>query len=142
MGRIIALDYGKKRVGVAVTDPLKLIATGLSTVSTSEIKRFLNDYLHHEEVEKLVIGYPKQMNNQPSEAIKYIQPFIAWLKDRFPGLEIELYDERFTSKMAERALINGGVRKMARRDKSLIDKISAVIILESYLDYQENSLKN
>ncbi len=140
MGRILAIDYGKKRVGVAVTDPLKLIANGVSTVPTSEIKTFLEDYIQQENVEKLVIGFPKQMNNQPSENVKYIQPFLAWIRNHFPDIDLELYDERFTSKIAERTLIDGGVRKMARRNKNLIDKISAVLILESYLDYQKNKL--
>jgi len=134
VGRILALDYGKKRVGVAVSDPLKITANGLDTVGTVRIKEFIEGYLVKENIECLVIGYPKQMNDQVSEAEKYIAPFIKWFAQAYPNIRIERVDERFTSKLAGKALIDGGVKKMARRDKSLVDKISAVIILQSYLE--------
>ena len=134
MGRILALDYGKKRVGVAVSDHLKITANGLDTVETNIIKEFVKGYLAKENIECLVIGYPKQMDDKISEAEKYITPFIKWVTRAYPDIRIERVDERFTSKLAEKALIDGGAKKMARRNKSLVDKISAVIILQSYLE--------
>ncbi len=138
MGRLLCLDYGKKRVGVAVTDPLKIIAGGLRTVPTHEIRDYLRSYLAGEEVDCLVVGYPKTIRNEPSEAVRYIDPFIRWFRKEFPGVPVDLYDERFTSRMAERSLIEAGVPKMARRDKSLVDKLSASLILQSYLDASRN----
>lgn len=134
MGRILALDYGKKRVGVAVTDPLKISANGLKTVETRNIKDFLTDYLNKEVIECLVVGYPTQMNYQVSEAENYIRPFIEWFTKMYPEIRIARVDERFTSQIAGKTMIDGGVRKMARRDKALVDKISAVIILQSFLE--------
>ena len=133
MGRILALDYGKKRVGMAVTDPLKITANGLETVQTNDVKDFLISYLEREAIECVVVGMPKQMNNRPSEAARYVESFIEWFCNTYPGVRLERMDERFTSKMAERALIEGGVKKMKRRDKGLVDKVSAVLILQSYL---------
>ena len=138
MGRILALDYGKKRVGIAVTDPLKITANGLDTVETNRLKEFIKGYLAKEKIECLVIGFPKQMDNKVSEAENYIGPFISWFSKAYPDIMIERVDERFTSIIAGQALIDGGVKKMARREKSLVDKISAIIILQSYLE----SLKN
>jgi len=135
MGRILALDYGKKRVGMAITDPLQIIANGLNTVNTRDIKDFLIGYLDKEDIECVVVGEPKQLSNQPSESVRYIDPFITWFGKKFPGMRLERMDERFTSKIAERAIIDGGVKKMKRRDKKLVDKVSAVIILQSYLEY-------
>ncbi len=134
MSRILALDIGRKRSGIAVTDPLKIIANGLITVPTSALTDFIKDYLAKEPVELIVIGYPKQMNNQPSEAVKYIDPIVNRIKKLFPNLPVELADERFTSKMAFQAMIDSGVKKSDRRNKELIDTVSATIILQSYLE--------
>ena len=135
MGRILALDYGKKRVGLAVTDPLQITANGLDTVDTRNIKEFLTGYLEKEDIDCVVVGEPKQMSNLPSESVRFIDPFIKWFSKTFPEMRLERMDERFTSKMAERAIIDGGVKKMKRRNKELVDKVSAVIILQSYLEY-------
>ncbi len=140
MGRILALDYGRKRTGIAVTDPLRIIATGLDTVSSSEVFEFLTNYTRREKVDTIVVGYPVQMDNSPSEAVHYIDPFVRELRKRFPSLEIILADERFTSKMATRAMIEAGAKKKQRQDKAMIDKISAVIILQSFME-ANNRLK-
>lgn len=134
MGRILAIDYGKKRVGLAVTDPMQMIASPLTTIAANEIEPFLTDYLQKEEVDEFVIGYPVQMNNKPSESVKYIDPFLKRLQKLFPDKPVHLLDERFTSKMALRTMIDGGVRKKDRRDKSMVDRISASIILQSFLE--------
>ena len=138
MGRIIGIDYGAKRIGLAVTDPLQLFASPLNTVSPNEFDNFIEDYLKTKEVDAFVIGYPVQMNNQPSESVKYINPFIKKLKKTFPEKNIHLVDERFTSQMAFRTMIDGGVKKRDRQDKSMVDKISASIILQSFLDNRSN----
>ena len=135
MGRIIAIDYGRKRVGLAVTDPLRIIATGLETVPAAQTINYLQEYLSKNSVDTFLVGYPKQMNNEFSEAIQYIDPFIAKLKKEFPNVPVVLADERFTSKMAMRTMIEGGMKKTDRRDKAMVDKISAVIMLQSYLEY-------
>lgn len=124
-------------MGIAVTDPLQLIATGLCTVSTSEIEKFLKDYFAKESVERIVVGLPKQMDNTSSESMVYIKPFLARLAKLFPQMPVEAYDERFTSKLAQRAIIDAGVKKMDRRDKSLVDMVSATIILQSYMQSKE-----
>lgn len=134
MGRILGIDYGRKRVGLAVTDPLKIFASPLETVMTHELDRFIEEYLTTEEVDAFVIGFPVQMNNKPSESVKYVDPFIKKLKKKFPDKTIHLVDERFTSQMAFRTMIDGGVKKEKRKDKSMVDKISASIILQSFLD--------
>ena len=138
MGRLLCLDYGRKRVGVAHTDPLKIIASGLETISTHKIREFLKAYLAAERVDCLVVGYPKTVRNEPSEAVRYIDPFVKWFRNEYPAIPVDLYDERFTSKMAERSLLEAGVPKMARRDKSLVDRISASLILQSYMDAVKN----
>jgi putative Holliday junction resolvase len=138
MGRILAIDYGTKRIGLAVTDPLQIFASPLNTVSPNEFDNFIEGYLKTEEVDAFVIGYPVQMNNQPSESVKYINPFIKKLKKTFPEKNIHLVDERFTSQMAFRTMIDGGVKKRDRQDKSMVDKISASIILQSFLDNRSN----
>jgi putative Holliday junction resolvase len=138
MGRILAIDYGKKRIGLAVTDPLQIFASPLDTVSPNEFDRFIEGYLKTEEVDEFVIGYPVQMNNQPSEAVRYINPFIKKLNKAYPEKRIHLADERFTSQMAFRIMIDGGVKKKDRLDKSMVDKISASIILQSFLDKRTN----
>ncbi len=135
MGRIIAIDYGQKRVGIAVTDPLKIIATGLETVHSKDIFEFLTNYIKNEDVEKIVVGYPVTLKNKASQALEFINPFIKKLIRTFPDIDIETYDERFTSKMAQAAIIAGGVKKKNRQNKALTDKISAVIILQSYMEY-------
>ncbi len=138
MGRILAIDYGRKRTGLAVTDPLKMIANALKTIKTEDIWLFLDEYMAKQEVECIVAGYPKQMNNEPSEAVQYINPFLKKLEKKYPGIKIELMDERFTSKMAQQTMIDGGVKKMKRRDKALLDSISATIILQSYIEKNDN----
>jgi putative Holliday junction resolvase len=143
MGRIIGIDYGTKRIGLAVTDPLQIFASPLNTVNVREFDDFINTYLKSEEVDAFVIGYPLQMNNLPSESVRYINPFIKRLKKMFPEKHIHLIDERFTSQMAQRIMIDGGVKKKDRQDKSMVDKISASIILQSFLDNRLNtSAKN
>lgn len=134
MGRILALDYGRKRTGIAVTDEEKIIATGLTTVLSKDLLKFLSDYFKNEDVDYMVIGEPKDMMNRPSDSTKYIEGFIGALKKKFPDLVIKRYDERFTSVMAFQTMIDGGLSKSKRRDKELIDKLSATIILQSYLD--------
>ena len=138
MGRIVAIDYGKKRVGLAVSDPCGIIATVLQTVLSHEIFKFLQDYIAHEKVDLFVVGHPKQMDNQDSESMVYIRPFLAALKRKFPEIPIVMYDERFTSVLAHKALIEGGAKKKTRQDKALIDTMSATIILTSYMEQQRN----
>ena len=133
MARILAIDYGKKRTGIAVTDELQLIASGLTTIDTKTIFSFLSDYFEKENVELLLVGEPKQMNNTPSESEALIRPFIEKLKIQFPDMEIKRVDERFTSKMAFQTMIDSGLKKKQRQNKALIDEISATIILQSYL---------
>lgn len=134
MSRIIAVDYGKKRVGLAVTDPLQLIATPLATVSAAEVFGYLAGYLSKEAVERFVVGLPKDLKNRDADATPLVEAFVKQLQHKFPDIPIELIDERFTSKIAFRAMIAAGVKKMDRRDKGLIDRTSAVIILQSYMD--------
>ncbi|WP_300813817.1 Holliday junction resolvase RuvX [uncultured Bacteroides sp.] len=139
MSRIIAIDYGRKRSGVAVTDTLQLIANGLSTVPTHQLLTFILDYVAKEQVERILIGLPKQMNNELSESMKYIEPFVRSLKKRLPEMPVEYVDERFTSVLAHRAMLEAGLRKKARQDKALVDEISATIILQSYLENRKYS---
>lgn len=133
MARILSIDYGKKRTGLAVTDPLQLIAGGLATVSTSELFQFLTQYIAKEPVERIVIGEPRQPNGQPSENLERVQQFVnRWRKAR-PDIPIDFFDERFTSVLAHQAMLEGGLKKKARQDKALVDEISATIILEDYM---------
>jgi len=141
MGRALAIDYGRKRCGLAVTDPLRIIASPLATVPSGELEAFLKDYLVREDVTDVIIGYPVTVNNLPSESIKYIDPFIARFRKLFPMTPLHLADERFTTQIAMRAIIDGGVKKSNRRDKALADRISASIILQSWLRSIENSNK-
>ena len=134
MGRILALDYGKVRTGIAVTDELQIIASGLTTVDTKELLNFLRKYVQEEKVEKFVIGEPKQMNNLPSESEELIKPFLRTLEGVFPKIPVERQDERFTSKMAFQTMIDSGLNKKQRRNKALVDEISATIILQAYLN--------
>ncbi len=134
MGRILSIDYGNKRVGLAVTDPLQIIATRLTTVSAEEIWEFLSGYFEREMVERVLVGYPRQLNNQPSEAIRYINPFLKKFQIIYPAMPLQLMDERFTSKLAFQAMIDAGVKKKDRQNKETIDGVSATIILQSYLE--------
>jgi len=134
MGRILAIDYGNKRVGLAVTDPLKIIATRLTTVAANDIWVFLADYFSREEVELVLVGYPKQLNNEPSEAIRYINPFLKKFQQVYVNMPVKLMDERFTSQMAFQTMIDAGVKKKDRQNKATIDGVSATIILQSYLE--------
>ncbi len=134
MGRIVGIDYGRKRTGLAVTDPLQMFASPLETVRTHDLLAFLTDYDKKEKIESFVIGDPVTMNNLPSESVKYIGPFVKQLEKSFPGKSLFRVDERFTSGMALQTMIEGGVKKSRRSEKGMADKISAAIILQSYLD--------
>lgn len=137
MGRLLAIDYGRKRCGLAVTDPLKITPGALGTVRTCDLMAWLTDYLAREEVELLLIGEPRQMNGQQSESMTYIKPFVRQLEARFPQLLIKFVDERFTSVLAQRSIREAGIgRKRRQEDKGLVDAISAVIILQTYMDMQ------
>lgn len=138
MGRILAIDYGRKRVGLAVSDPNQIIANKLATVAAHTIWDFLKTYFQNEQVDEIVVGYPLQMNNTASEAVNYINPFIRKFKEKYPGIKLEIVDERFTSKMAFQAMIDGGVKKMNRRKKEMVDAISATILLQSYMEQKRN----
>jgi putative Holliday junction resolvase len=140
MARILAIDYGRKRVGLAVTDPGQIIASRLTTVPTHTLWDFLKDYFQKEKVETVVVGYPKQMNNEASEAVRYINPFLKKFQKVYPELNLEIIDERFTSKMAFQTMIDGGLKKQQRKDKAMVDGISATIILQSYLEQKRNLL--
>ena len=130
--RILSIDYGRKRTGIAVTDPLQIIAGGLATVSTSELYDFLVDYISREQVERIIVGEPRQPNGQPSENLQRVEQFVnRWRNHQ--QVPIEMYDERFTSVLAHRAMIDGGLKKKARQDKALVDEISATIILVDYM---------
>lgn len=134
MPRIIAIDFGTKRAGLAVTDNQKLIANSLTTLHPNDVIPFLKEYSKKEEIECIVIGMPYNLNNTDNEIEKNIQSFIVNLKTNFPGVKIERMDERFTSKMAQQTILDAGIKKMERRNKSLVDKVSATIILQSYLE--------
>ena len=139
MGRILAIDYGRKRTGLAVTDVLRITANPLLTVETKELINWLTNYFAHEPVDEVVIGHPTQMNGQESESMNYIRPFIGVFKKTFPTIPVTMYDERFTSVLAHQAMIAGGMKKKARQDKAAVDKIAACIILEGYLEKIHNS---
>lgn len=134
MGRILAIDYGRKRTGIAVTDTLQMIANGLTTVPSGELVAWLSGYVSKEPVDLFVVGQPKQMNNESSENMKYVEAFVTHLKRTIPDIPVEYYDERFTSVLAHKAMLDGGLKKKKRQDKGLVDEISAVIILQSYLE--------
>ena len=134
MARIMAIDYGRKRTGIAVTDSLQMIANGLTTVPSGELVKFIQNYMAKEPVELIVVGQPKQMNNEPSDNMRYVQAFVTHLKRTLPQIPVEYYDERFTSVMAHQAMLEGGLRKKKRQEKALVDEISAVIILQAYLE--------
>ena len=136
LGRILAFDYGEKRTGLAITDELQIIASGLTTVATKKIFSFLTDYLKNETVELFIVGEPKQLNSKESESEQFIKPFIQKLKTTFPKIPIKRVDERFTSKMAFQSMIDSGLKKKHRQNKALVDEISATLILQSYLHNQ------
>ena len=140
MSRILAIDYGKKRTGIAVTDPMQIIANGLTTVPTHTLMDFLMNYVQKEQVERIIIGHPKQMNNEDSENMKNIVPFMNQLKKKMPQMPVELVDERFTSVKAQQAMITVGLKKKDRQNKALVDEISATIILQSYMESRKFKL--
>ena len=133
MGRIMAIDYGSKRVGLAVTDRLRLIASGLTTVHSKDLITYLENYLKKEEVDLIVVGEPKTLSNEKSDIARFIDPFVTHLKKKFPSVKVVRYDERFTSSIAQQTMLQGGLKKKARQDKELVDMISATIILQDYL---------
>ncbi len=136
MGRLLAIDYGRKRTGIAVSDPLQLIANGLTTVATHELTDFLKDYVGREAVDEIIVGLPVQTNGQASENQQRVRLFVARLRKLMPDVPVVFYDERFTSVLAHRAMIDGGLRQKQRRDKALVDTISATIILQSYMEHR------
>ena len=134
MGRILAIDFGKKRTGLAVTDSLRITANPLITIETKQLPDWLREYFAKETVDEVVIGHPKQMNGEDSESMQYIRPFVARFKQTFPDKPITYYDERFTSVLAHQAMIAGGMKKKTRQDKAQVDKLAACIILEGYME--------
>lgn len=134
MGRIMAIDYGRKRTGIAVSDTLQLIANGLTTVPTHQLLDFVVDYVGKEPVERILVGLPKQMNNEPSENMKRIEPFVRSLKNKLPSIPVEYVDERFTSVLAHRTMLEAGLKKKDRQNKALVDEVSATIILQTFLE--------
>lgn len=138
MGRLLAIDYGRKRCGIAVTDSLRIVANGLTTVRACDLLPFLKDYCSKEPVDAIIVGLPRRMDGSPSESTRYIDPFLKHLRREMPDMHVERYDERFTSTLAHRAMIDGGLRRMARRDKELVDEIAATIILNDYLSSLSN----
>lgn len=134
MGRIMAIDYGQKRAGLAVTDPGQIIATGLTTIHSSELIAFLKDYTQKETVDCFIVGEPRDMQNNPSDAARFIEPFVKHLKKQFPSILVERMDERFTSRMAFQTMIDAGLSKKGRQNKELVDTISATLILQSYME--------
>lgn len=138
MARILSIDYGRKRTGLAVTDPLQIIASGLATVSTSELFDWLKAYVSREAVELIVMGEPRQLDGSPSENLARVQQFVNRWRKAVPSIPIEYYDERFTSALAHRAMLDGGLRKKERQNKALVDEISATILLEDYMQRRRN----
>ena len=137
MTRLLALDYGTKRVGIAVTDELQLIASGLCTIRTHDCMDFLIEYLSKESVSTIVMGMPKNLRNQNTDVTPYVKGFAKQIRKQFPEMKVELIDERFTSKIAFQSMIDGGLKKKARQDKALIDEVSATLILQSYMEQQK-----
>lgn len=138
MGRILAIDYGQKKVGLAVTDELRICAHALETVHVSKVMEFLKAYMSTEKVDVIVVGEPRNMDNSPSDSARFIEPFVKHLQKEFPEMPIVRVDERFTSRMAFQTMIDAGLKQKARRNKELVDKISATIILQSYLQQIDN----
>jgi putative Holliday junction resolvase len=140
LARILAIDYGRKRTGLAVTDPLQIIAGGLATVSTSELFDWLKSYVERESIERIVIGEPRQLDGSPSENLSRVQQFVNRWRKAMPTIPIDYFDERFTSVLAHQAMLDGGLKKKARQNKALVDEISATIILEDYLRSRSRTL--
>ncbi len=138
MGRVLGIDYGRKRAGIAVTDPLQIVANNLATVPTHTLMQFIKEYVGRETVDRIVVGQPSQLNGEPSESMKYITPFVSRLKKELPDIPIVMYDERFTSTIAHQAMIEGGLKKSDRRDKARVDAIAATIILNDFLKSRYN----
>lgn len=138
----MGIDYGRKRTGIAVSDPLHIIAGNLATVPTHTLMQFIKDYMAQEAVERIVIGLPTQLNGQPSESMRYIEPFVNRLRKELPEVPVVMYDERFTSTLAHQAMLDGGMKKSDRRDKSRVDAIAATIILNDYLQSKFNQPEN
>jgi putative Holliday junction resolvase len=137
MPRILAIDYGSKRVGLAVTDPLQIIASGLTTVHSKDVIAYLESYLKQEQVECIVVGEPKTLMNEASDSARFIEPFVKHLQRKFPQVKIERYDERFTSTMAHQAMLMGGLKKKDRQNKETVDMVSATILLQNYLEHSK-----
>ena len=137
MGRILSIDFGRKRTGLAATDSLKIVANGLATVPTAQVIDFIKKYMATEEVELIVVGLPRQMNGEPSESTRYLKPFRDRLRKERPAVPVEMFDERFTSTIAHRSMLDGGMKKMDRRDKAIVDTIAATIILNDYLQSRQ-----
>ncbi len=140
MDRIIGIDYGKKRVGVAVSDPLRIFASPLDTIPSAKIIEYLKKYSQNEHIERFVVGYPMNLDNTPSEAARFVNAFLNLLKKQFADTPVTLEDERFTSVLAQRSLIDSGVKKMDRREKGAVDKVSAALILQTYLDRSNSKM--
>jgi len=135
MGRILSIDYGSKRVGLAVTDPLRIIASGLTTIHSKDLIKYLDDYFKAEVVDVIVIGEPKTLKNEKSDSARFIDPFVRHLEKKYPEKKIERFDERFTSALAKQTMIDGGVKKKDRQNKETVDLISAIIILQDYMSF-------
>ncbi len=139
MGRIIAIDFGQKRTGIAVTDPLQMIANGLTTIHSKDVIDFLKKYLTSEDVDCIVVGEPRTLQNKASDASRFIEPFVKNLRKQFPEIPVKRMDERFTSSIAFQSMIDSGMKKKKRQDKSIVDTISATLILQSYMEFMSNS---
>lgn len=142
MGRLLAIDYGTKRTGIAVSDPLKIIATGLTTVPSHQLFDFFEKYFKEEVIDQIIIGLPKQLNNEPSKNMQFVKIFVKKLEQIYPNIPIQYYDERFTSTLAQRTMIDSGLKKKDRQNKALIDEISATIILQDYMESLTYKNKN
>lgn len=140
MGRILAIDFGKKRTGIAVTDPLQLISNGLTTVPSHELMSFLKKYLASEIVDAFVVGMPRTLANEPSDSMRYIKPKLLELRKQFPEMPVHQVDERFTSSIAHQTMIDGGMKKMDRRNKDIVDTISATLILQTFMEQKSNNV--
>lgn len=134
MGRLLAIDYGRKRCGIAVTDPLRIVATALATVASGELVSFVKSYMAKEQVDEIIVGEPRTLSGEPSQSMRYITPAINQLRRQLPGIEVKFFDERFTSTLAHKAMLESGTKKSDRRDKGAIDRMAAVIILNGYLE--------
>ena len=139
MGRLLSIDFGRRRCGIAVTDPLRIVANGLTTVPTATLIQFVKDYLSKEPVDRIVVGLPTTLRGEPSESMRYLTPAINRLKKEIAPTEVVFFDDRFTSAIAHRAMIDGGMKKMDRRDKAIVDEISATILLNDYLQSRFNN---